>query len=221
MFKGAIFDLDGTLIDSIGIWEEIDRRYLAAKGFEATPEMSRMMFGMTMDLSCAYMKELFGIEDSIATMRHDILRLVQDFYLYEVKLKPGALALIQELHRRHIPMAIATSNTKELVLATLESHGILDYFTYVMTSDEVGSSKESPEIYHRASYYLHSHPEDTYVFEDALHAITTAHDAHFHVVGVYDAYSESDEEAIRAIADEYVYNLTDVLKGAQYDKKAL
>ena len=210
MIKGVIFDVDGTLIDSMGIWSQVDAMYLEKHGFQATEELSRQFSTMTMESSLQYMKDTFHIKDSIEIMLHDILSLVRDFYLHKVSLKSGMKELILTCHKNHIPMMICTSNEKSLIYETMERFGLADYFMYILTSDEVGSGKDNPEIYYKACQYMNSKPENTYVFEDAIHAASCAYKNHFQLIGVYDDYSQMYEKKIKEMSVHFIKEEKDI-----------
>lgn len=197
MIKGAIFDVDGTLLDTMDIWSKADEIYLSQKGFKATNELSKLFSTLTMQKSLEYMKNHFHIDDSIDQMLHDILTIVQEFYLHKVTLKPYFHEILDFFENHHIPMIIATSNQKNLIEQTLQRLQINKKFINILTSDEIGSNKSDPAIFYKACYYLNSYPSETLVFEDSLHAIKTAYNHHFQVVSIYDDFSKNEVELIK------------------------
>ena len=208
--KGVIFDLDGTLLDSMFIWEDVDRRFLCQHGYKATEEISRALFTLNLEEGILYMKEVFHIEDTPAKMMHDLLKMVEDFYTSEVHLKPYAKEFLEDLKARHIPMCIATSNQKGLVLRALEYLGIEDDFVTVLTCDEAGANKDKPDIYDQCCRYMNTKREETYVFEDALHAIETVSSFGFPCVAIYDEYSKKDKDKIKTYTNLYFKDFQEV-----------
>lgn len=204
MIKGAIFDVDGTLLDSMSIWEDAGGRYLKSIGIEAEPGLGQRMFQMSLEESAAYIKERYHMEESAAEIVAGVLREVGEYYLYEAPLKPGAKDFLCELHEKKVPMVVATSNERKQIENAFERLGILSYFKHIFTCSEVAAGKTQPVIYQKAAEYLGTLPEETYVFEDVLHAIKTASKAGFKTVGVYDRFSEGDQEEIRNTVDFYL-----------------
>ena len=131
--KGAIFDVDGTLLDSMAIWTKADTIYLARHNIIATEELSRLFFNMTLEKSIAYMHDELHIPDSPALIKHDLLKIVEDFYENEVELKDHMYDIIQKFKAKHIPMVIATSNTKSIIEKALSRLNVMDDFTYILT----------------------------------------------------------------------------------------
>ena len=202
--KGAIFDVDGTLLDSMSIWTKADAIYLARHNITATEELSRLFFNMTLEKSIAYMHDELHIPDSPALIKHDLLKIVEDFYEHEVELKDHMYDIIQKFKAKHIPMVIATSNTKSIIEKALSRLNVMDDFTYILTCDEAGVDKTTPAIYLKAAYYTNSSPSDTFVFEDALHGASSAKEGGVKVVGVFDDYSKDYKHDLMAIADYYL-----------------
>lgn len=202
--KGAIFDVDGTLLDSMSIWTKADAIYLARHNITATEELSRLFFNMTLEKSIAYMHDELNIPDSPATIKHDILKIVEDFYEHEVELKEYMYDIIQALKAKHIPLVIATSNTKSIIEKALSRLNVLDDFVYILTCDEAGVDKTTPAIYLKAAQYTNSSPDQTFVFEDALHGASSAKEGGFKVVGIFDEYSKDYKHELKAIADYYL-----------------
>lgn len=209
MIKGAIFDVDGTLLDSMAIWEDAGARYLKKMGIQAEAGLSQILFPMSIEEAARYMKEQYKLGDSIDKIITGVLDTVRDFYFYEASLKPGAADLLKMLEQRGVPMAVATSSEWEHIEVAFQRLHIDHYFRRIFTCSEVGAGKSQPMIYQRASAYLGTKPEETYVFEDVLHAIETASAAGYKTVGVYDRFSELDQEKIRETADIYMHDLRD------------
>ncbi|MGF0034148.1 HAD family hydrolase [Bariatricus sp. SGI.154] len=208
MIKGAIFDVDGTLLDSTQIWDDAASRYLVQMGITPEPELGKILFPMSVKEGAEYLKKRYFLHQDCERIAEDVLRVVKDFYVNEAPLKNGAAEFLGQLADKGIPMVVATSSEKMYIRAAFERHNILKYFRKIYTCSEVGAGKSKPIIYHRAAEELGTIPEETYVFEDALHAIRTAADAGFRTVGVYDRFSEADQDAIRGLADVYLLNMT-------------
>lgn len=216
MIKGAIFDVDGTLLDSMMIWEEAGVRYL--NGIKVKPEddLSKILFPMTLEEGAAYMKSRYGLPFSGEEIIAGVLGTVKEFYYHEARLKEGAKEFLEQLAKDGIPVTVATSGEKDYVIAAFQRLRIAAYVKRIFTCSEVGKGKTSPEIYHAAARFMGTAPEDAWVFEDVLHAIKTAKAAGYHVAAVYDGSSENEQEQIKREADVYLRTFADF--SGFYDK---
>lgn len=204
MIKGAIFDVDGTILDSMSIWDEAGIRYLKSNGIEAPSDLGDTLFAMTITEAAYYLKEKFALKETTDAIEQGILDTVKDYYYEEAPLKSKVVRILEILKRENIPMAVASSSEKAHIEAAFQRLGILKYFQVIYTCKEVGEGKSSPLIFEKACEELGTDPGETYVFEDALHAIKTAKKAGFRTVGIYDRYSEKDQKEIQETADIYI-----------------
>ena len=203
-FKGAVFDADGTLIDSMGMWHSLGRRYLYSLGIETEERINAILYAMSFEQGCEYIRRNYLPENSLEDIRAGIFATIEDFYRYEVKLKPGIKNYLERLRQANIPMVIATVGERELLTAALERNHISEYFTAIFTGGELNTTKHEPEIYIACAEYLGLKPGNIAVFEDALYAIRTAKKAGFIVYGVRDGSNLYDTEQIKAAADYYI-----------------
>lgn len=202
--KAAIFDVDGTLLDSMPIWEDAGERYLKSVGIAAGPELGKILFPMSLEEAAVYMKEEYKLPYSAEEIVDGTLQVIEQFYREEVLLKEGAASVLAKMKAQKIRIAAATSGNRELVEAAFTRLGIRNYFEKIFTCTEVGAGKSQPDIYLRAAKSLGAVPEETLVFEDALHAMETAKNAGFPVVGVYDKSSEMQSAQIQELCDVYM-----------------
>lgn len=209
MIRGAIFDLDGVLLDSMGIWKDLGARYLRSLHIRPEPGLNEILFAMSMEQGAAYLKAHYPLSQSEAEIGDGIARMLADYYFYEVPAKPGAAELLGFLAERSIPMAAATSSPREHVIRALDRLGLLSYLRAIFTTGEVGASKHEPTIYHLAAESLGTVPAETLVFEDSLYALKTAKAAGYRTVGVFDANGEADQAGLRAAAEVYLTALTE------------
>lgn len=207
MIKGAIFDVDGTLLDSMEIWEDVAIRYLKSIGVEAEPDLPEVMFTMSLPEGAAYVKEHYRLTRETDEIIQGVLDIIHKYYEETAPLKPGVTKILEELSGKGIPMTVATSNNKEEVEAAFKRLGIASYFSRIFTCEEVGAGKTRPDIYMKAAEYMGTRPEETVIFEDVLHAIRTAKKAGFLAVGLYDEASKADQEAIEKEADWYAKSM--------------
>jgi len=199
--QAVIFDLDGTLIDSMWMWRQIDIDYLARHGHELPADLQDSIEGMSFSETAVYFKERFFLSDSLEVIKADWNRMAYDIYVNEVPLKPGVLEFLQYLKRKGIKTGIATSNSRELLLAVLESLGITEYFDELHTSCEVTRGKPAPDIYLLVAKTLGVTPEHCLVFEDIIQGIHAGKAAGMRVCAVKDAFSVKQEEEKKASAD--------------------
>lgn len=210
--KGVIFDVDGTLLDSMSIWANIGERYLRRAGIVPEPNLGEKLFTMSLNDGAHYLKTAYKLRDSEEVIKQSVLGIVEDFYIKEAPLKAGVKELVIMFREHQIPMVLATSSSRHLVEAALRRLGIWNCFERMFTCDEVGvGKKDSPLIYQQAADSLHLSPAETFVFEDALHAIYTAHEAGFITVGVFDETSKKDQEAIRSFCDYYLDRIDELI----------
>lgn len=207
MIRGAIFDLDGVLLDSMEIWNDLGARYLLKLGVQPQPGLRDILFSMSMEQGAEYMKQQYHLQQSAEKVLEGIQEMLQDFYFYEVKAKEGAKELLIYLQEKGIPMTAATSSPREHVTRALQRNGLLKFLQKIDTTSEVGESKHSPLIYRLAAEYMRIRPEETLVFEDSLYALQTAKTAGFRAVGVYDGEGETNQEGVKETGEVYLKNL--------------
>jgi HAD superfamily hydrolase (TIGR01509 family) len=208
--KGVIFDVDGVLLDSMGIWTDLGARYLVSIGKTPEEGLEEILFSMSMEQGAEYLREHYSIgltTEEIGTGLQDMLR---DFYYYEVQARPGAQQLLQAVSSAGIKITAATSSPREHIEKALERNGLLSYVDRMFTNAEIGKSKHSPDIYDAAAGHMGTAPGETCVFEDSLYALRTAAAAGYHTVGVFDSKGESDQEGLRGSAEIYIHELCEI-----------
>jgi len=203
---GAIFDMDGTLLESMHIWENVGRDFLLAHGVQPEPDLRERLRAKSLRQSAVYYREHYGADMPEDAIMAEINGMLEEQYFHVVQPKPGAEALLARLQERGVRMCVATSTARYLTEAALRRCGLTRYIGEIFTCEEVGAGKDSPEIFMRALEWLGGEKEHTPVFEDAYFAMLTAKTAGFPVVAVYDKSAEAQNEKIRAIADIYLQN---------------
>lgn len=209
----VIFDLDGTLIDSMWMWKQIDIDYLARYGHALPEDLQASIEGMSFSETAVYFKERFGLSDSLDTIKADWNRMAYDIYVNEVPLKPGVSEFLRYLREHGIRTGIATSNSKELLLAVLESLGVTEFFDELHTSCEVKRGKPAPDIYLLVAEKLGAAPERCLVFEDIMQGILAGKAAGMKVCAVKDDFSADQEEEKRASADWFLDSMEELGNG--------
>ncbi len=202
--KGAIFDLDGTMIDSMGVWTEVDREYLSRRNLEVPANLLLDIDEGNSFLEVArYFKDRFSLADSIEEIISEWTDLVAEHYESKIELKPGLLDFLDLLKENDIKIGIGTSNTLYLATKVLEAHGILEYFSSIVTGCREIKGKPYPDIFFKVAEELKLSPTECLVCEDVLAGIQAGKRAGMYTIGIYDAYSEPDREAIGHLADFY------------------
>ena len=202
--KAVIFDLDGSLVDSMWIWRDIDIEYLGRFGIALPEDLQRNIEGMSFSETAVYFKEHFSIPDSIEQMKEDWNRMAWNKYLHEVPLKEGIDEFLEGCRSRGILLGIATSNSRTLVENIADVHGLHNYFQSIMTGCDVSHGKPAPDIYLAVAGQLHVKPEECLVFEDIVPGIQAGKNAGMTVCAVEDAYSADSREQKKKLADYYI-----------------
>lgn len=209
MIKGAIFDVDGTLLDSMGIWNEAGDRYLKKKNRIPEDNLTAILWTMSLNEASEYLGRTYEIPDPPQKIQADLIREITDFYLYEVQLKPGAREMLEELKSRDIPMIIATSSDRSYLEPAFKRLGISSYFQEIISGSEIGLNKRTPDIYRLCSSKIRTDIKETWVFEDTLFAVRSAKEGGFRVAGVHDLSSADEQAEIKALCDYYLADLRD------------
>lgn len=212
--KAVIFDLDGTLVDSMWMWKSIDVEYLGRKGI-AVPEdiqaFQEELEGMGFTETAVFFKNRFQIEDSLEEIKKTWIFMAEEKYCNEVPLKAGVRGFLEELRNRNIRIGISSSNSRELIQVVLKAHAIAEYFDCITTCCEVPNSKPAPDVYLKTAEGLQVEPKDCLVFEDVPMGIMAGKNAGMQVCAVEDAYSKRQEAEKRRLADYYIEDYYEVL----------
>ena len=211
MIKGVIFDLDGTLIDSMQIWTKIDRKLLIENGVEnIPPDISDRVRKMTIEESAQYFIDEFRLKCTNEYIIKRIEDLVRIEYEENILLKPYAAEFLDYLDEKKIPYGVATATYKGLAEAVLKRCGIWERMRFLLTEVEYPLGKKFPDIFLGGAERLGAEPEEVLVFEDSLHCIETAAKAGFITAGVYDEVSWNEQSLIADTADYYVRSLKEL-----------
>jgi HAD superfamily hydrolase (TIGR01509 family) len=208
--KAYIFDLDGTLIDSMGIWKEIDRDFLEKRGLTFSPEYSKNVGAMNFTEAAEYTINLFALSETVSEILDEWSNMALYAYGNTIGLKPGARDFLCKIKAEGAKIALATSSTPPLCGAVLQRHGLADLFDTICFAEEVGCGKTKPDIFLLAAERLNVNPADCIVFDDMLAAIKSAKSIGMTVCGVYDEHSKYDFNEIRQLADAVVVDWLEV-----------
>lgn len=204
-FNAIIFDLDGTLIDSMSLWREVDTEFLNKRGIDVPEDLfAHLPQGNSFIQTAKYFKDRFGLEDSVESVMREWTDMVSWHYANTILLKDGARELVLDLHDAGIPIGLGTSNSFELAEKALRANGIWDRFSSVVTGDMHLMGKPFPDIYLRSAENLKLEPHTCRVVEDTLSGIRAAKAAGMNAIAIYDADSIPELDRIKAEADHFV-----------------
>lgn len=203
-YTAVIFDLDGTLVDSMWIWEQIDIDFLVERGHELPADLQKAIEGCSFTETAHYFKERFNLEEDIETIKSIWIDMSKTFYAEKIFLKKGIQELLDLLKEKGIKMGIATSNSRELAESVLMNNNIRDYFEVLVTSCDVKKGKPEPDVFLKAAELMNVSPEECLVFEDTHAGVIAGKSAGMGVIAIYDALSEEYMDDIKASADHYL-----------------
>lgn len=214
--KGAIFDMDGTLIDSMWVWDKIDVDFLKKRNIELPSDLRENIEHLSFDDTAEYFKKRFNLKDSADEIKNEWNNMAYYEYAHNVPLKPYAKEYLSMLKSHGIKIGLATSNSILLLETVLKKHNIYKFFDNITTTNETGKSKNFPDVYLLSAKKLNIVPCSCIVFEDILPAIIAAKAAGMKVVGVFDSYSEPHWSQIMRISDLSIKSYYELL-GANKD----
>lgn len=210
-FKGIIFDLDGTLLDSMACWENVDQCFLRENGIEPPKDISDIVKKMTINESAMYFKTRFSLKQSCEEIKDRVEEMVRERYFYTIPLKKGAHETVVKLKETGFKLCVATATYNKLAYAALERLDIMKYLDFVLTCSDVGYGKDSPEIFFKAAEMLNCTVHETLVVEDSLHCIETAENAGFRTIAVYDSVSKGEWKEICQKAWKNVNEISEII----------
>lgn len=210
-FKCAIFDLDGTLLDSSGLWEKVDRDFLGKRGIEVPDDYINDIKKHNFQTGSVYTVERFHLQEDPKDIANEWMEMVKEEYHHSVHLKANAKEYLQYLKKQGLKLAVATSSDEQLFRECLIRNGIYDLFDSFTVTHEVENGKGCPDVYEKAASKCGVTNEECIVFEDILMAVIGAKKGDFYTVGVYDIASERDRERIKELSDVYITDYIELM----------
>lgn len=209
--KYAIFDLDGTLLDSMPIWVNLGETVLASMGIIPDDDLNKRFKTMTLEQSSKYLTNVFDLPVTWEELMQIFTDTVKSGYENTAPLKPYVKEFLEYLKENNIPMCVATASERHLTETALKRTGALPYFQFVLTCSDIGKTKETPDVYLEAMRRLGGTIENTVVFEDAYFSVLSAKKGNFPVVAVYDDCAKNEKETIQSMADYYIESFKELL----------
>ena len=211
-FNAVIFDMDGTLIDSTGIWHEIDKEFFAKRNMELPSDYAQHIVHLGLTQAAIYTKETYHLKESIQDIMKEWHDMSIDMYKYHVPLKEGALELLKLFKKNGIKMAIATANDEPLYRPCIDRLGIGEYFDEIADVNTAKEGKQSAKIYLDLAKKLASEPQNTLVLEDMPTCVKTAFKSGFLTVAVYDDASKAYNQEKKDNSHLFVKDFSELIE---------
>ncbi len=207
-----IFDLDGTITDTNGLWVEVDREFLARRGLANTPEYEQVVSRSIYPIAARFTKEYYRLPDAPEDIMAEWDALADRHYRELAPLKPGAEAFLRQCKEEGRPMAMFTACRPSLCGAALERFGLRELFAHIVYAEEIGLEKRDPQCFVRLSQMLGVPPEQCTLFDDSPDNCTTAARAGMEAVGVYDAYYAARQDELKSVCRRYVRSFEELVR---------
>lgn len=202
-FKGIIFDLDGTLVDSSHVWSDIDQKFMKRRGIRIPDDYFKKVSCMNFSQAARYTIERFGLSETAEDIIKEWYSMAENEYANNVLIKPGADTFLRYIKSNGTKIALATASSEPLYSSALKNNGIYDLFDFFATTEQVRRGKGFPDVYELASSGISLKPEECAVFEDIVEGVRGAKAGNFTAVACLDKHYAADWEEMKLIADFY------------------
>ena len=209
-FTGALFDLDGTILDSMVMWRTLLENDLLAKGVYPEPFLSLNIWGENTKFKERYLYEKYGFRFSFSDFSEKDKECIKRFYSEKAEPKPGAVEFLEFLSEKGIKTALATATPLPYMESALKKQGIIDLLDVIITTSDIGVGKSRPDIYNEACSRLGIESSSAVIFEDAHYAVSTAKKAGYKVIAIDDWWQFRKKDEIKSLADRYILNWSEV-----------
>lgn len=210
--RAIIFDLDGTLVDSMGFWRSVSKDFLKEKSIDIDEEVQHKMTTMSLAKSLAYLKEYYNLEESVEELTVEFAQHVSDFYKNKVELKENAIEVLEYFKKKNFKIVIGTSTSKNFVDIVAEKFNLYDYAKRVFTVDNVGYIKAQKEFFLKIADTIHEKPHDIYLIDDSYLALRAAREAGLVAIGMYDINSDDKWHIVKEEQKYCISNLIELTK---------
>lgn len=214
--KAAVFDFDGTLVDSMEFWNNLAKNYLFSIGVMATDDLNKAIEKLTVDEGIAYMKERYKIPKSVIEIKEEMDILLVNYYRDDVKLKPNVIEMLERLKDKGIRIAIASLTDENLIRSVLKRYDIEHYFEFIQTCENTRLSKDDKSFFQFVSENLNLEGKEIFIFEDSLYAMIASKEAGLKVIGVEDSSAIENLEKILDIVDYYIKDFNEFILDEKY-----
>lgn len=210
-FKGAIFDLDGTILDSMWVWQQVDVNFLGNRGITVPKDYAKEISAMNIITAAEYTIARFGLPETAEQVAAEWYDMAMKEYAEDVQLKAGAREYMAYLKAKDVKLAVATSSPRELFLPCLENNEIFEFFDAIVTTMEVERGKDFPDVYEEAARRIALKPSECMVFEDILKGVKAAKQGGFYVVALEEEHAIEDREEIRQVSHKYIKDFEELI----------
>lgn len=210
-FKGAIFDLDGTILDSMWVWKQVDINFLGKRGIEVSSDYVKAISSLNLKTAAEYTIQRFSLSDTVEEVMEEWFQMAVKEYAEDVQLKSYVREYLAYLKAKEVKLAIATSSHEGLFLPCLENNKIYEFFDTIVTTMEVKRGKDFPDVYEEAARRLGLKPSECMVFEDIHKGVKAAKEGGFYVIAVEEEHSVDDRDEIIKVADKYITDFEEMM----------